>query len=177
VVETKKKKKKKKRGPVVVVKKAVTGNEADSKDFPSPRGGGTWKRDHHSLFFFSEPLTLPWPPTIDLPNRVYFFHRYVLRDFLVLIDFDILVNIRLKYTTTRLAFLSMALYRIQVRFAARTCPVTRHKLVFHAGDVKPRVLSEHCLRKLRNTRLFRNLALYMTTWMSSNFKRLSRSLP
>ena len=36
-------------------------------------GGGTWKRDQHSLFFFLEPCLTPSP---YLPNIVCFFHIY-----------------------------------------------------------------------------------------------------
>jgi hypothetical protein len=70
--------------PVVVVKKAVTGNEADSKDIPSPRGWRNVEKRPTLTFFFFGALR---PPPIDLPNnRVYFFHGYVLRDFLLLIS-------------------------------------------------------------------------------------------
>ena len=39
-------------------------------------GGGTWKRDQHSLFLFQSP---GWP-LLYLPNTICFFHVYVFGD-------------------------------------------------------------------------------------------------
>ena len=44
-------------------------------NIPSQGGGGMWKRDQHSFFFFQSSA---WhPPTLYLPNRVCFSHTYV----------------------------------------------------------------------------------------------------
>ena len=89
-------------------------------------GGGTWKRDQHSLFFFRSPA---WPPpSLYLPNIVCFSHIYVLSD--VFSSQNIVYNISNFCGAYYYWF-----YTINgvhgVGSAARACPlaVTRHELV------------------------------------------------
>ena len=76
--------------------------------------------------------------------------------------------------------LSMALCGI--RFAARACPVTRHKLVIHTCDVKLRVTYQNTAHKnMSNLKyapnLFHNLYhLHMSLRDANKFKMLSCSL-